>query len=136
MFRLKLPRAAQVMPGPQLSPEQKALAFLMRNPPKCTNMKPQGCKDIAKALKKPGKPAPKVCTVCTAVRRFHFDKQQVGRKKGWRKTTPAEDKAILAAFKRVRKPLGCEVDHRDVWNALSDSFRSRRQHRQIGRPLA
>ena len=55
----------------------------------------------------------------------HFGKEALrrGRKQGWRKTTPSEDKQVLRTFHKVRQPLGSAVDARDVFNALPDALR-------------
>lgn len=57
-------------------------------------------------------------TIRSAVKRFLAVRRVRGRKEGWRKTTPAEDAKILAAFRKVRKPLGSLVEKNDVWKAL------------------
>lgn len=108
----------------------------MRNPPKKIGIKKQGYKIIATYLKQPGKPKPKVDAIRKAVNTFKQDKAKRGRKKGFRKTTPAEDKSILKVFFRVRKPLGSEVDNRDVWNALDDDLRKKITPRTVGNRLA
>ena len=108
-----------------LSNKQQALAYVMRRPPKETGLKPQKYKDSCKHIKAPGKAKPKVTTVRMAVKTFHDEPAVNGRKKGYRKTTPAEDKAILAAVFRIRKPCGSQVAYSDVWCALADPLRSK-----------
>ena len=60
-----------------------------------------------------------------AVKRFHCEKKNRGRKTGWRKTTPAEDAKIFSCFQKVRLPLGSLVEARDVWKALPPALRNR-----------
>ena len=76
-------------------------------------------------MKAPGKPRPKRTTVYQAVKNFHREVGTRGRKLGYRKTTPEEDKAILSAFFRIRQPCGSEVVYKDVWCGLSDHLRTR-----------
>ena len=101
------------------------MAYLMRHPPKCTALKPQPYKVICAHLKKPGKKAPLVATVHKAVRTFHDEAATRGRKQGYRKTTPAEDKEILRVFHKVRQPCGSGVTFKDVWCALADPLRKK-----------
>ena len=74
-------------------------------------MRPQPYKEIAKLIRRPRMPAG---TIRSAVKRFLAVRRVRGRKEGWRKTTPAEDAKILAAFRKVRKPLGSLVEKNDV----------------------
>ena len=97
----------------------------MRHPPACTSLKPQPFKVICQHLKAPGKPRPERTTVYQAVKNFHREVGTRGRKLGYRKTTPEEDKAILSAFFRIRQPCGSEVVYKDVWCGLSDHLRTR-----------
>ena len=97
----------------------------MRYPPKCTRLAPQPYKVICSHLKPPGKPTPKVGTVHKAVKAFHREAATRGRKLGYRKTTPAEDKAMLSAFFKVRQPCGSGVSYTDVWRALPDRLRAK-----------
>ena len=60
-----------------------------------------------------------------AVKRFHCEKKNRGRKTGRRKTTPAEDAKIFSCFQKVRLPLGSLVEARDVWKALPPALRNR-----------
>lgn len=119
-----------------MSKQQQALAYLMRHPPACTGMKPQPYKVICKHLKTPGKPTPLVTTVHKAVKTFHNEAAVRGRKLGYRKTTPAEDKAILSAFFKVRQPCGSGVTYKDVWCALADSLRTRVSVKTVRNRLA
>ena len=64
-------------------------------------------------------------TSVETVRTFHLVKKSRGWKKGFRKTTPAEDRCILRAFYKVRQPLESLVESRDVWNELTPAVRSK-----------
>ena len=100
--------------NPHMTPEDKALAFYYRNPPDDSNVPPQKFTRIATLLGKNHT----VSAVKWAVKNFRVEKGQRGRKTGWRKTTKDEDKAIMAAFHKARKPLGSAVEARDVWLLL------------------
>ena len=107
----------------------------MRHPPKCTGMKPQPYKNIVVALKPPGQPTPKRTTVHMSVKNFHKKAATRGRKTGYRKTTPAEDKAIMTAFFKARRPCGAAVGYKDVWCALADGLRCKISVKTVKRRL-
>ena len=67
--------------------------------------------------------------------RFHLKRQTRSRKVGWRKTTPADDAAILACFKSVRQPLGSLVEAHDVWQALPVPLRNKVTMRTVANRL-
>ena len=85
----------------------QALCYFYRHPPAGSGVKPQPYSEIAKLVKRPHMP---VGTIRQSVRRFMASRKVRGRKSGWRKTTPAEDTKLIAAFRKVRKPLGSLVD--------------------------
>lgn len=62
-------------------------------------------------------------------------KKKRGRKKGWRKTTKAEDQVIMEKFHKVRPP-GHGVDSRKVRNALPVKLRTKIGRRTVIRRLA
>ena len=95
-------------------------------------MRPQPYKEIAKLIRRPRMPAG---TIRSAVKRFLAVRRVRGRKEGWRKTTPAEDAKILAAFRKVRKPLGSLVEKNDVWKALPLALREKVSARTVSRRL-
>ena len=107
--------------GIHMNAETKALCYFYRNPPKNSGVKPQPYSKIPGLIG--GKRRLQAHNVKWAVKDFHMDKQQRGRKTGWRKTSAAEDAMVLAAFQKVRSPLGSSVVTRDVWNALPDRLR-------------
>ena len=63
------------------------------------------------------------------------DKAKRGRKKGWRKTTKAEDKIVLATFKKNRPP-GCGIDSREVKSKPPRNLQAKISRRLIIRRLA
>ena len=81
----------------------QALCYFYRHPPVGSGVRPQPYSEIAKLIKRPHMP---VGTIRQSVRRFMASRKVRGRKADWRKTTSAEDATILAAFRKVRKPLG------------------------------
>ena len=100
----------------------QALCYYYRHPPPKSGAKPQLFRAIPALIQRPRM---KISRVKMAVARFMKKKAVRGRKAGWRKTTPSEDAAILAAFNRVQKPLGILVEARDVWKALHPQLRSK-----------
>ena len=98
----------------------RALCFFYRNPPAGSGVRPQPYKKIAKLIRRPHM---STRTIKTVVHRFLAARKVRGRKEGWRKTTPAEDAQIFAAFQKVRKPLGSLVEKNDVWKALPLALR-------------
>ena len=105
-----------------MDPATQALCYFYRHPPPNSGVRPQRFKAIPALIQQPRM---QVNRVKQAVARFMQKKAARGRKTGWRKTTPAEDAAIFAAFQRVRQPLGILVEARDVWKALRPSLRSK-----------
>lgn len=112
--------------------ETQALCYFYRNPPVKSGVKPQLYKHIPQLIKKPRM---KISTIKMAVKRFGREKQKRGRKAGWRKTTPQEDKAICARFHKIRQPLGILVEARDVWKALAPGLRNKITVRTVANRL-
>ena len=69
------------------------------------------------------------------VSKFHSAKGKRGRKSGYRKTSKAEDRAILQAFRKLRPP-GHGVDSRKVHLSLPKKLRSKVSRRTVIRRLA
>ena len=109
--------------GKHMDAKTRALCYFYRHPPRNSGVKPVPYRKIPKLL--PVRPRPTRQQVWTAVRTFHLVQKSRGRKKGFRKTTPAEDRCILRAFHKVREPLGSLVESRDVWNELTPALRSK-----------
>ena len=115
---------ARVAPmGKHMDAKTRALCYFYRHPPRNSGVKPVPYRKIPRLL--PVRPRPTRQQVWTAVRTFHSDQKSRGRKKGFRKTTPAEDRCILRAFYKVRQPLESLVESRDVWNELTPAVRSK-----------
>ena len=100
----------------------RALCYFYRHPPKSSGVKPSSYKNIAKLI--PGQSL-NADQVRKAVKFFKLPRKQRGRKQGFRKTTPAEDKIIMSTFFKVRQPLGSSVESRDIWNALPAGLRAK-----------
>ena len=111
---------------------QQALCYFYRNPPASSGVRPQPYKEIAKLIGQPQIPAG---TIRTIVRRFHRARQARGRKKGWRKTTAAEDARIFSCFQKIRRPLGSLVESQDVWKALPATLRGKVTARTVANRL-
>ena len=109
--------------GKHMDEKTKALCYFYRNPPKGSGVKPSTFKTIGKLAVPAGKMPLEEDKVRWAVKNFHGEKSPRGRKKGWRKTTAAEDNIISQTFARVRQPLGSLVESRDVWSALPPDLR-------------
>ena len=95
----------------QMDAPLQALCYFYRHPPMGSGVRPQPYSEIAKLLKRPHMP---VGSIRQSVRRLMASRKVRGRKVGWRKTTSAEDATIIAAFRKVRKPLGSLVERCDV----------------------
>ena len=80
----------------RMNPNEKALCYAYRNLPKGT--KKMSYNDIAKIV------GVKEGSVRECVATFLDDKAKRGRKKGWRKTTKAEDRVIMTKFHKVSPP--------------------------------
>ena len=124
--------AAVASGSQQMDPATQALCFFYRNPPRGSGVKPQPYKKIPQLIKQPRM---EIGRIKMAVKRFGKKKKKRGRKVGWRKTTPKEDKEILAVFKRIRQPLGILVEASDVWKALSPRLRDKFTTRTVSKRL-
>ena len=108
-----------------MSPRAAALVYVLRHPPKDWGCKRVRMKQIPDEVEKAGFPRPTRWQVKWQAANFGNQPSRRGRKPGWRKTTAAEDKKVLATFHKVRQPLGSAVDARDVFNALPDALRQK-----------
>ena len=91
--------------------------------------------EIATKVKKTDGTPPSIGAIKEAVYTFHEEKQKVGRKKGWRKTTKSEDKVILKVFHKVRPP-GHGVSARKVCEFLPRKLKAKIGKRTVIRRLA
>ena len=117
----------------QMDMANKAICYAHRNPP-------PGCKktplsDIRKIVRNTAGGKVTLQAISTAARTFHDEKEKRGRKKGWKKTTKAEDKKVLSTFHKLRPP-GCGVDSREVQTALPKKLRMKVGRKTIIRRLA
>ena len=124
--------AAVASGSQQMDPATQALCFFYRNPPRGSGVKPQPYKKIPQLIKQPRM---EIGRIKMAVKHLGKKKKKRGRKVGWRKTTPKEDKEILAVFKRIRQPLGILVEASDVWKALSPRLRDKITIRTVSNRL-
>ena len=129
-------------PSRAMDPENRALCYFYRNPPVDSGVKRISYAKIAKMVVMPGRgengedvhPSPQA--VCQAVQQWGKERATRGRKKGWRKTSRAEDKSILHTFKEVRKPLGKKVKANMVRSKLPVPLRKKVSVRTVRRRLA
>ena len=85
----------------QMGAKAAALVFVLRHPPKPWAVKRLKLKDIPDEIQKAGCPRPTFWQVKWQAQHFGARATQRGRKHGWRKTTPAEDKQVLGAEERA-----------------------------------
>lgn len=117
----------------QMDDKNRALCFLYRNPPKGQKKLPYSKIADKVRNKDGGNPTPAAVRDC--VTNFHKPKATPGRKKGWRKTTKAEDKTILKKFHKVRPP-GHGVDSRKIHAALPAKLSMKIGRKTVTRRLA
>ena len=108
-----------------MSAHAAALVYVMRHPPSTWHVKKVQLKQIPGEIEKAGFPRPTQWQVKWQSQNYGQHTLRRGRKRGWRKTTAAEDRQVLATFQKVRQPLGSRVDSRDVFNALPDALRQK-----------
>ena len=121
-----------------MNAENRALCFFYRNPPPGSSIaKPLKWTAIAKMVwNADGRTHPTPDAVRKCVLGWRSVRKARGRKKGWRKTTQAEGKQIIASFHRARRPLGSKVTSRDVAVGLSPQLRAKVTRRTIRNRLA
>ena len=122
--------------------ENRALCYFYRNPPAESGVKPISYAKIAEIVVMPGRGEngedvhPSQGAVFKAVQEWGRVRAKRVRKKGWRKTSGAEDKRIVQTFKQVRKPLGKKVTARTVRLKLPTKLREKICDRTVRRRLA
>ena len=102
-----------------------ALCYALRHPPAGSTKMP--FKEILGHVLKTDGTRPSIDAVKKSVANFHAERADVGRKSGWRKTTPTEDRKIINKFKELRPP-GHGIDSRTLHTALPRVIK-----RKIGR---
>ena len=114
-----------------MDPENRALCYFYRNPPAASGLKPLPYQKIATLvlLKDRDEDGELVHPSCGAVykcvQQWTKERKKRVRKKGWRKTTKADDHQILKTFRKVRNPLGKKVYARFVRAALPKAVRQK-----------
>ena len=119
----------------QMDLANKALCHAYRHPAK--NQKKAKLSDMIKQklVVKTDGTAPTPGAISEAVREFKEPKQKRGMKKGWQKTTKAENKKVMEVFKKLRPP-GCGVDSRDIHDHLPRNLRAKICRRTVISRLA
>ena len=117
----------------QMDLSNRALCFALRNPPKGMPKTPY--KDIRKLVRKTDGSKPKTSAMCDAAKNFMKEKGQQGRPAGSRKTSKAEDKALMDVFHKIRPP-GHGVTSRRLHNALPKKVSKKISPRTCRRRLA
>jgi hypothetical protein len=113
----------------------RALCFTLRNPPEGHAVTKFDDIVRKKLVRKTDGTTPSVSAIKKAADDFHKERAPVGRKKGWRKTTKAEDKKLLLTFHKVRPP-GHGVTSRKVHRALPLKIKKKICKRTVIRRLA
>ena len=123
------------MSSAQMDFANRLRCYSLRNPPPGT--KPMKFQDILaqKLVRKTDGSLPSAAAIHKAAASFPKEKQQRGRREGWRKTSKQEDKALLKTFHKLR-PKGHYVDSRMVHSALPRTLRGKVQRRTVRRRLA
>ena len=115
--------------------KNRALAFFYRNPPPGSGVKPLPYTAICKLVRKKNGKQPGKSAVREAVSTFKQPSSPRGRKTGWRKSTTAENKAIVKTMLRLRGG-GLGVTSHEVRNALPAALRRKISSKTVVRRLA
>jgi hypothetical protein len=121
------------MKAARMDAANRALCYAHRNPPKGVAKTPYRL--LKTIVKMQNRKPPTVSAMSQAAASFLKEKQVRGRKKGWRKTSKAEDRKILAVFKENRPP-GCGIDSRNLHDSLPKKLRAKIVRRTLRRRLA
>ena len=116
-----------------MNAENRALCVFYRNPP--NGSKRLTYAKIAEIVQNEDGEHPTEEAVRRCVVNFHEPKAKRGRKAGYRKTSKAEDKVILQAFRKLRPP-GHGVDSRKIHATLPKKLRGKVSRRTMIRRLA
>ena len=100
----------------------RALCYAHRHP--LPGVKKTKLEDLQKLLKKKDGSTPSISAIAEAAESFTQPKLKRGRKKGWRKTTKAEDKKLMVVFHKARPP-GCGIDSRELHKKLPKNLRAK-----------
>ena len=116
-----------------MNAEDSAPCFLYRKPPNGSKRLPNA--KIAETVQNEDGDHPTEEAVRRRVVNFREPKAMRGRKKGYRKTSKAENKVILQAFRKLRPP-GHGVDSRKIHATLPKKLRGKVSRRTVIRRLA
>ena len=119
-----------------MNAENRALCFFYRNPPPGYGAPMRWSAIAERVWNSDGCTHPTAAGVRKCVLSWRAERQRRGRKPGWRKTTPVEDKRIMGSFFKARFPLGSRVTARDVAAGLPQRLRAKISRRTIRRRLA
>ena len=123
------------MSSSQMDFKNRLLCYSLRNPAPGTKRMTLRAIVAQKLVRKTDGSVPSKTAINDAARSMTKEKQQRGRREGWRKTTKQQDKTLLATFHRLR-PKGHYVDSRMVHAALPRTLRTQVQRRTVRRRLA
>jgi hypothetical protein len=118
----------------QMDLANRALCFALRFPPKGVKRTPIDEIIKQKLVRKTDRTVPGPSAISEAALNFKKKKQTRGRKKGYRKTTKADDRQILRTFKKLRPP-GHYVDSKLVHRALPKKIKKTITKRTVRRRL-
>ena len=120
---------ARCLPQHGHEPRKPCMCYSYRNPPPGgEQQKPMAWAAIARLVwNVDGKTHPTPDAVRKCVVAWRQKKKARGCQLGWRKTTAAEDKKIMAAFHKARNPRGSLVTSRDVASRLPHKLRTKDQ---------
>ena len=117
----------------QMDLASRAMCYALRNPPPGT--KKSSCKQIAALIVKTDGTHPSEEAVRVAAKEFGKEKEQRGRKEGYRKTTTKEDRVLMKKFKQLRPP-GHGITSRKLHRALPAKLRRNICRKTVIRRLA
>ena len=102
---------------PAMDSDNRALCYWYRHPPAKSGVEALSYRAISRIVVKRDGEHPSAAAVHKAVVEWRRAKTERGRKRGWRKTTPEEDKVIMRTFHKLRPP-GHGIDSQELHRAL------------------
>jgi len=112
----------------KMNDANRAMCYALRFPPK--GGKPMKYDDIRKLVRKTDGRKPTIQAIQLAATSYRDEKGQRGRPLGWRCTSKAEDKKILATMHKMRPP-GHYVDSRIVKDSLPKQLQKKVSRKTI-----
>ena len=110
----------------------RAICYVHRNPPPGQKKTPYN--KLQDMVEKTDGTPPSHGAMSEAAATYMEDNAQRGRKRGWRKTSKAEDKKVMQVFHKNRPP-GCGIDSREIHSKLNKKLRQKISRRTIIRRL-